>query len=166
MHNPYAAPQAGLEPLFQPAGASRLFALNGRIGRVRYVACCVLGIAFALLYGVCAGWFAYLAERGGLLALDGWVLRAVAAPVFLIPMAAALVATRRRLHDFDVSGWWVLMLLFPLFQFVFVIYLLVSPGSPEANSFGPVPAPTPLAVRLVAVVGGLLLAGLIALRFL
>jgi uncharacterized membrane protein YhaH (DUF805 family) len=74
-------------------------------------------------------------------------------------------ATRRRLHDLDVSGWWAFFLLFPIFQFVFVIYLLVALGMARDNRFGPAPPPNSPGMTLGTILVGLVLAGFIALRF-
>jgi uncharacterized membrane protein YhaH (DUF805 family) len=162
MHNPYAAPQAGLGQLFVPAGATRLFAWNSRVGRARFVAYTLAGLAFAIFYFVAVG----AIERAlGVQytpgAMTGWGHAIV---MLLVPMLALVNATRRRLHDFDVSAWWALFLLFPIFQFVFLIYLLVAPGTPDANRFGPVPPPTEASVIAAAVLACLALLWLIVLR--
>jgi|GEM_PF-2062889 len=162
MHNPYASPQADLMLQPESADATRLFSWNSRIGRARFVAYGFAGLAFAIVYFVVVG----AAER----ALDvqyrpgdltGWGHTAV---VLLAPALALVNATRRRLHDFDVSAWWALFLLFPIFQFVFLIYLLVAPGTAGANRFGPVPPSTERSVMAVAAIGGLALLWLIVLR--
>lgn len=162
MQNPYAAPQAGLELPFEPASATRLLAWNSRIGRARFVAYSFAGVAFAIFYFVAVG----VIERSLEVqyapdSLAGWGHMVIA---LLAPALALVNATRRRLHDFDVSAWWALFLLFPIFQFVFLIYLLVAPGTSGANRFGPVPPPTGPGVWAAAMLGGLALLWLIALR--
>ena len=165
MHNPYAAPQAGLELPFAPAGEARLLCWNDRIGRVRFVAYSLLGIPLALLFGVVTG------IAVGLFGLrsyfdSGPAIQAMGLVILSIPLLVLAAATRRRLHDFDVSSWWALMLLVPIFQFVFLIYLLVSPGTPAANRFGAVPPPPDFGVKLGAALGCALLFGFTGLRFL
>ncbi len=162
MHNPYAAPLADLELPLPPASATRLLAWNSRIGRARFVAYSFSGLAFSIFYFVAVG--AVERSLGVLYApgnLAGWGHMAI---VGLVPVLALVNAARRRLHDFDVSAWWALFLLFPIFQFVFLIYLLVAPGTPHANRFGPVPPPTERSVWAAAVLGGLALLWLIVLR--
>lgn len=162
MINPYTAPLAGLELPFEPAGATRLFAWNSRIGRARFVAYSLAGPAFAILYIAvvrAVEWSLEMQMSPGSLAGLAHI-----AIVLLVPMLALVNATRRRLHDFDVSAWWSLFLLFPIFQFVFLIYLLVAPGTPDANRFGPVPPPTERSVLAAAVIGCLALLWLIVLR--
>lgn len=57
--------------------------------------------------------------------------------VFL-PSLAVMV---RRLHDYDKSGWWVLIGLIPLIGTLVLIYFAVQRGSEGANRFGPPPPP-------------------------
>jgi uncharacterized membrane protein YhaH (DUF805 family) len=162
MQNPYAAPQAGLEFPLEAASATRLFAWNSRIGRARFVAYTFAGLVFAVFYFAAVGAVGRALDMHytyGDLAVWGHM-----AIVLLAPVLALVNATRRRLHDFDVSAWWALFLLFPFFQFVFLIYLLVAPGTPNANRFGPVPPPNEWSVLAAAVLGGLALLWLIVLR--
>lgn len=44
-----------------------------------------------------------------------------------------------RLHDIDRSGWWLICLLVPYVNVVFLFALLLIPGNPRENSFGPAP---------------------------
>lgn len=164
MHNPYAAPRAELELPFAPAYAPRLIAWDGRIGRARFLAYSLSGLAFALFYVMIV---AILDRLIGLShSINSWGSQVHTAIFLLIPVPAIVNATRRRLHDFEVSGWWTLFLLLPIFQFVFVIYLLVAPGTSGANRFGPAPPPTAPGMVLGAIMGSLLLSGFTALRFL
>lgn len=162
--NPYAAPQAELGLTPQPAGTPRLVAWNGRIGRVRFFVYFLLGLLLPVLFMLLALIAGQLADLD--IAADSPAERLVLATT-LVSLALALgVAIRRRLHDFDVSGWWTLLLLVPIFQFIFLIYLLVAPGTQDANRFGPPPVPNGKGVTAAAVIGGLLLGGPIVLRFL
>lgn len=162
MQNPYAAPQAGLAPPFEPGSGTRLFGWNSRIGRARFVAYTFAGVAFAIFYFVVAGAIERALEVQYMPgSLAGWGHLTIG---LLVPVVALVNATRRRLHDFDVSAWWALFLLFPIFQFVFLIYLLVAPGTPNANRFGLVPPPTERSVLAAAVLGGLGLLWLVVLR--
>lgn len=53
----------------------------------------------------------------------------------LIVVAAVI----RRYHDLGHSGWWLLWLFIPLVNFGFFLYLLLWPGEPNENRFGPPP---------------------------
>lgn len=162
--NPYAAPQAELELALQPADTPRLVAWSGRIGRVQFFVFFLLGLVLPLFYFFVAGttvqmWDISLAEGAP-------ALRFLGASSLIFSVLVLGAAIRRRLHDFDVSGWWILLLLVPLFQFIFLIYLLVAPGTLDANRFGPPPVPNGTVVTSAAVACGLLLGSPIVLRFL
>ena len=42
----------------------------------------------------------------------------------------------RRLHDLDKSGWFILIMLVPIINLLFIVYLLVAKGTTEPNRFG------------------------------
>lgn len=59
--------------------------------------------------------------------------------VFLALFLPGLALTFRRLHDLGFSAWLVLVYLVPCLNLCLLIYLLVAPGKPESNQYGPVP---------------------------
>ena len=123
--------------------------LTQRLNRLRY--CCyyltgtvIAGLAAALLF---------------------IFSRAIWTPEGLVPLLFAAMAGLglaffvwsiglmvRRLHDRDHAGWWVLLILVPVVNLLFYIYLLVAPGTGGGNRFG---APNPPNGLLVQVFGGL-----------
>ncbi|KXZ73858.1 DUF805 domain-containing protein [Acinetobacter venetianus] len=44
----------------------------------------------------------------------------------------------RRLHDLNKTGWLCLLLLVPLIQLFFTLYVLLAPGTPYRNDYGDV----------------------------
>lgn len=56
--------------------------------------------------------------------------------VMLLPQLAVQV---RRLHDINLSGWWLLLGMVPLLGFLFLMVCDFLPGNPDANRFGPPP---------------------------
>lgn len=42
----------------------------------------------------------------------------------------------RRLHDFNQSGWWVLISLVPLVNILFALFLFFKKGKEESNKYG------------------------------
>lgn len=160
MHNPYAAPQAALALPALPAYEARLFGWNGRIGRLRFVAYTLAGLTFALCFGLLAGMIIYIYEWR---ASDS-VKAATGLVMLSMPVLSLVLTMRRRLHDLDVSSWWGLFLLFPILQFIFLIYLLVAPGKPEANRFGPAPPANTAGVKGGVIMSCLVVAAVIALR--
>ena len=45
----------------------------------------------------------------------------------------------RRLHDRDMSAWWLLIGLVPVIGFLVLLWFYVTPGTPGPNRFGPDP---------------------------
>lgn len=64
----------------------------------------------------------------------------IAGLVLLIPN---LAVAARRLHDVGKSGWWLLAILIPILGWIYLIYLYVQVGQPEANEWGPPAKGTP-----------------------
>ena len=53
--------------------------------------------------------------------------------IFLIPV---MIISAKRLHDFNVSGWFALLELVPIVNIIFPIALMFIPGSKGNNKFG------------------------------
>lgn len=64
----------------------------------------------------------------------------ILAPIFglgiLLPAVCVAV---RRLHDRDMSGWWILLNLVPLVGSLILLAIYALPGSEGRNRFGPSP---------------------------
>jgi uncharacterized membrane protein YhaH (DUF805 family) len=54
--------------------------------------------------------------------------------VFLVPWQIFLYI--QRIHDFNQSGWWVLLIFFPYLGVLFLLLLLIIPGTNGSNKFG------------------------------
>jgi uncharacterized membrane protein YhaH (DUF805 family) len=140
LNNPYSAPDANLsetdlaDETYQP----KFFSLKGRIGRVRYFAYSYLSI-FLLMFvaGLLAAIVIPLTGGG-----NG---SSAAAIVFLIALYVPMIAIGfvmmiRRLNDLNQSGWLSLLMLVPLLNFFFALYLMFGAGTSGANKYGPKPA--------------------------
>jgi uncharacterized membrane protein YhaH (DUF805 family) len=110
------------------------FVISGRASRSRYW----LWWLFLVLLIVICTWlddlvsWNYLGQGG------------IASTAYFLLLVPTTTYTIRRLHDADLSGWWVLISLIPCGGIVVLIWNL-RPGSPSSNRFGPPPAPRPLA---------------------
>lgn len=86
-----------------------------------------------------------------------WLCEAFPQPVKSIVMAAyhltlgwCLVALCvKRLHDRDHTGWFVLLILVPVADIFFLLYLALWRGEPVANEFGAPARPCPLLLAVV-----------------
>ncbi len=107
----------------------------GRIGRLQYFGFAVIWyiilfivmMAFSATVGVGPDPTASELSPGAGL---GWLGLSV------LYMIATVSYGVRRLHDFDKSGWWYLLSLVPLVNFVFALILLFAPGTAGANRYG------------------------------
>ena len=157
VHNPYTAPSADLSSVPDDGQTymPRMFALGGRIGRVRYLAYnfSYIGLMFCV---------------GGLSALAGLVVHpalGVTTMMLLVPLLVLNFALHvRRLHDMNRSGLWSLFMLIPYISFIPGLYLLCRQGDAAVNEYGPVPGPNPRAMVLSATVAlpAVAIAGMLA----
>jgi len=141
-----------IRPDTTPA-APHFFSLSDRVGRVRYFTYILgalpgCGLLLILIY-IAA--LLLPAGLGKLVSVTSYIMiKSVIFPLIVFVMSI------RRLHDFDLSGWWSLLVLIPLVPIV----LVFIPGKKEANRFGPVPAPNPASLKLAAIVLPCALVGL------
>lgn len=141
--NPYAAPKAAVGDAADETQPVRIFAVSGRIGRVRYVGYL---IGLYILFGVLAFLAALVAAP---LAIVAWVAYIV----------LAFMLTIQRCHDFNTTGWLSLVSLIPLVNLIFWFI----PGTEGANRYGPrTPPNSTLAIMLVWILPGIAIAGIVA----
>jgi len=149
--NPYESPHSDVTQSREGTEERvRVFALRGRLGRVRYMAYVIgLFVATWLLNSVVIG-VTFIALGG--VGLD---LTALALPLvvlfYYVPLVFGLFAlTVRRLNDCNWSGWWSLLLLLPLVNVLFSIALWMVPGTDGANQYGARTPPNGMAVSFAA----------------
>jgi uncharacterized membrane protein YhaH (DUF805 family) len=152
-NSPYATPKATVTQTVPRYGELNVFSLEGRIGRLRYLAwSLVLSLSAAGIMGAVAI-AANISETLGLVLAIGVVLGML---VVSVQIGA------QRLHDIGWSAWLLLLNLLPLVNSLFWLVMLIVPGSPGANRYGPPPPANSLAVKLLAglflalLIGGLL----------
>lgn len=131
--NPYSAPASEVESVEMATDefySPTPWTASGRIGRLRYLAYNTAG--FILL------WLLISAGRAAAVGLGtaGIVFS------FLTPLATIafyvflFIWGRRRLNDVGFSGWFQLISLIPLVNFIFFIYLILAPGETRNNKWG------------------------------
>ncbi|MEX6501813.1 DUF805 domain-containing protein [Pseudomonas zhanjiangensis] len=140
-NSPYASPQSAVGEVLPEFGELEVFSIEGRIGRLRYLAwSLVLMLAGLALLGVASMGLAISQIVGGILL----ALVVIGMVVVSVQIAA------QRLHDIGWSAWLWLLNLVPVVGGVFALLLLVVPGDSGANRFGPPPPPNSRAVKLLA----------------
>lgn len=157
--NPYQAPDANLEttPGFDQYDTTSVVSPKGRFGRLSYLAwgMGIMAVASTLI-SMAMG---FLGSASG---TDPETF-ALLNVVMQIPlMIIGFLFSIRRLHDIDLSGWWVLLGLVPLVNVFFWLYMLLKRGTDGPNRFG-APRFTPTWEKVVgAVLPALFLVGMLA----
>ena len=151
MENVYTAPGSDLSMSNDDDGtyAPKFFAVDGRIGRIRYLAYHWLTV---LAFAVMMGFFGAFAART--LGKQGSVLPMILLGLLYIPMlAAGVIFAKRRFNDLNQSGWWSITLFVPIINLIAGIYLTFWPGTDGGNEFGPAPSKN----SALLTIGGLIL---------
>ena len=138
---PYATPRAQVAESMPEYGELRPFRLQGRIGRLRYLAWSLCLLVVALLA------FAVAGVGFAISPLLGSVLFAVVGISMLVVSVQIGV---QRLHDTGLSGWFFLLNLVPVVNTFFPLAMVIIPGNRSANRFGPPQPPNSTAVRVLA----------------
>lgn len=71
---------------------------------------------------------------------DTQILGAIFALATLLP---SVCVGGRRLHDRDMSAWWLLLWFIPLVGWIIILVIAALPGTDGANRFGPDPLAVP-----------------------
>ncbi|RMW09251.1 DUF805 domain-containing protein [Pseudomonas amygdali] len=146
--SPYAPPKAQVGGDQPEHSTLKVLSINGRIGRLRYLAwSLVLSAAALALVAVCL-----LTMNESLVA--GGLLSAVVLVVFAVIGAQIGI---QRLHDLGWSGWLLLLTMVPFIGSVFPFLMVLLPGTKGPNQFGPPPPPNSKGVKTLAVLWLLLL---------
>ncbi|WP_296182229.1 DUF805 domain-containing protein [Pseudomonas sp. UBA1879] len=139
--SPYAPPRASVSTEWPSEGELRVFSVQGRIGRLRYLAwTMVLSVVGMLLAALCFGVLSMSLVAGGLLA----TILVIAFAVVSIQMGA------QRLHDAGWSAWLLLLNLVPLVNSVFPLLMIVIPGNQGPNRYGAPPPKNTRSVKILA----------------
>jgi uncharacterized membrane protein YhaH (DUF805 family) len=157
LSNIYAAPAADLvtEETF---AETMPFEINGRIGRLRYLA---YGVGAYFIISIVMGLAMIPFLRSGAeSALTAVWLPLIIAGVMLVVYT---VIARRRMHDIGLGGWYVLGLFIPIVNLYFGLMMLFKRGDEGANEFGLHPSPNTLGVKILAfLLPGVALLGIVA----
>jgi uncharacterized membrane protein YhaH (DUF805 family) len=72
-------------------------------------------------------------------ALFGREVQVLGAIFSLATLLPSICVAGRRLHDRDMSAWWLLLWLIPVIGWLVLLYFYATPGTPGPNRFGPDP---------------------------
>ncbi len=142
-NTPYTPPKSAVADVVHGFGELKVFSAKGRIGRVRYLG---WSMGFTMLALVVL--FAAMGAAG---AMAGQGLAMAIYFIGLIPMTViSAFFVIQRLHDLDKSGWLFLLMLVPLVNLFFTLYIIFAPGSQGANRYGNPPPPNSTGVLVLA----------------
>ncbi len=146
--SPYAPPRAAVGESLPAFAPLKPFSVEGRIGRLRYLAwSMVLSLVALPIVSV----FALIGL--GLVSADsttGLIIGGLLA--FFLFLAFAIVGilfSIQRLHDIGWSGWLWLLTLVPFVGSFFPLVIMIVPGNTGANRYGPPPPPNSTAVKVL-----------------
>ncbi len=147
--SPYAPPQAAVGENLPEYSTLKVFTIDGRIGRLRYLAwTLVLSVAMLVAAGILSTvGFAIATASPTIAIILGSLLG------FALFVALAVVSVQigvQRLHDLGWSGWLYLLNLVPLVNSIFPLLLLALPGNAGANQYGAPPPRNSTAVKVLA----------------
>ena len=111
---------------------NKIYTTEGRLNRLRYFMYQILWMIISAVVGAILGFI------GGFLTNDVQSLLVIV-PTGIFSFAAGIGSIMlgiRRLHDLNKSGWFMLLLLVPLINLVFVLYMYLAPGQVGANKYG------------------------------
>ena len=152
--SPYEPPRSAITPTkANEFGEVRIFSAQGRLGRVRYIGYSVgMGLLVNLVMLLVGGLAGFVERGGGEEPTMGLLAGGMIIVVALAALVISFLLTIQRLHDFNASGWWSILILLPLANLVLYLILLIMPGTQGPNRFGNPPPPNTLGVILLALI--------------
>jgi uncharacterized membrane protein YhaH (DUF805 family) len=148
--NPYESPKSNPATSSAETYQPKIFSINGRIGRIRYLA---YGMLFTMLTLLFIGIAAFLVPSiANVFTEISGVTSVLLLIVFYLPLIIiSVILVRRRLNDLNRSGWWQLLMYVPIVGVLFALYVLLWPGTKGSNSFGLQPNKNPTALLVLAI---------------
>jgi len=160
--NPYETPDAsgGIDNAqdYKP----RIFSTKGRIGRLRYLAYSMIyNIIILFLIGIAS---AILIPAASSASPEGAsALITIIVAIMYIPLIVTFfIVARRRLNDLNQSGWLSLIMIVPLLNVFFGLYLLFWPGTNGTNEYGPAPQANTALEIIVGLIAPIFIVGVLA----
>lgn len=147
--SPYAPPRATVGENLPQFATLKPFSVEGRIGRLRYLAWTMVLTLVMLGIGSVVAIFAIAlisSDSTAGLIVGGLV-------VFFLCITIAVVSIQisvQRLHDIGWSGWLWLLNLVPFVGSFFPFVIMCVPGTNIANRYGPPPPPNTTAVKVLS----------------
>ncbi|QJI31355.1 DUF805 domain-containing protein [Pseudomonas sp. ADAK18] len=148
--SPYAPPRAAVGDNLPEFSTLKVFTVDGRIGRLRFLAwTLVLTVVILAVTGIS------LIVGLGIAAASSTAAITIGFLVGIVALVASIWVnvqiTVQRLHDLGWSGWLWFLHLVPFVGSIFPILLVVLPGNAGANQYGAPPPRNSTAVKILSV---------------
>jgi len=148
--NPYSTPDASLSTGSSGSYNPNILSFSGRIGRLRYLAYntglnLILTAAMIPLLGASG----FMAAGGDMSAMGG-ISSIVLILFYVATIVISVMFGKRRLNDLNRSGWFMLLFIIPIINFLLVIYMLFFAGTDGDNNYGPQADPNTMGVKILA----------------
>jgi uncharacterized membrane protein YhaH (DUF805 family) len=148
--SPYAPPRAAVGESLPEFSTLKVFTINGRIGRLRFLAwTLVLTVVMLAISGVLFTVGLGIAAASPTTAVVIGFLVGIVALVASVCVSVQI--TVQRLHDLGWSGWLWFLHLVPFVGSIFPILLMVLPGNAGANQYGAPPPPNSTGVKILSI---------------
>ena len=147
--SPYAPPQASVGESLPAFAELKPFSVEGRIGRLRYLAWTMVLTLVMLGVGSALAIFAVALISAD--STSGLIVGGLVALILFIGIVVVSIQISvQRLHDIGWSGWLWLLNFVPFVGSLFPFVIMVIPGSNIANRYGPPPPPNSTAVKVLS----------------
>jgi uncharacterized membrane protein YhaH (DUF805 family) len=147
--SPYAPPRATVGESLPAYAPLKPFSVEGRIGRLRYLAWTMSLTLVTLAVGSVLAIFAFAIISADSTA--GLILGGLVAFILFIAMAVVSIQISvQRLHDIGWSGWLWLLNLVPFVGSFFPFVIMIAPGTNIPNQYGAPPPPNTTAVKVLS----------------
>lgn len=152
--SPYSPPRAAVGETLPEFSELKVFSVQGRIGRLRFLAWTLVSLMAATSVAAVITLSLFSGVHYVLGGLVGFI-------ALLAYLYVNITITVQRLHDLGWSGWLWLLNLVPMVGSVFPIVITVMPGNTGVNRYGAPPPPNSTAVKILSALWLVLLAVLI-----
>ncbi len=160
-NNPYESPQTSTDVEYIDSYKPKIFTTKGRIGRLRYLAYSMIyNFLVMFLIGIVSSVMMPMLSNGNT-GESGVVILLIIGMVYLPVILVFFIAARRRLHDLDHTGWFSLLMIVPVINMMFGLYLLFASGSPQANQYGPPPQTNSVLEIIIGLVAPIVITGIL-----
>ena len=109
--SPYQPPRGAITPTSSgELSEVNILSAQGRLGRVRYIGYSVgIGLLVNLIFALIGGLAAFL-QRGGSAESMDMLAGGIMIVLGVTALVVSFLLTIQRLHDFNASGWWSVLI--------------------------------------------------------